>query len=237
MTTEIDWNDESARSAHIQSLIETEVAGLKAKNNELLTTNKSLSGKAKLADEVDIEKYNKMIADEQARETELARKSGEFDKLLAKEQQRYSEGEKNWKTRESSLVGIIDKSLRGEAAAKAIAEAGGSVELLLPHLLNRSRLSEKDGMFGVEVLDKDNLPMAGKSYADILEEFKKNDSFAGAFASKVATGTGAAAASGSKSTTANPFVRGPDYNVGEQMRLMKNEPDKAKRLQAEAAAK
>ncbi|ODT85641.1 MAG: hypothetical protein ABS78_19450 [Phenylobacterium sp. SCN 70-31] len=178
-----------------------------------------------------------MIADEQARETELARKSGEFDKLLAKEQQRYSEGEKNWKTRESSLVGIIDKSLRGEAAAKAIAEAGGSVELLLPHLLNRSRLSEKDGMFGVEVLDKDNLPMAGKSYADILEEFKKNDSFAGAFASKVATGTGAAAASGSKSTTANPFVRGPDYNVGEQMRLMKNEPDKAKRLQAEAAAK
>lgn len=38
-------------------------------------------------------------------------------------------------------------------------------------------------------------------------------------------------------TAGNPFVRGPAYNITDQMRMMRSDPDTARRLEAEAQKK
>lgn len=52
------------------------------------------------------------------------------------------------------LNGAVDKLVRKAAAATALAEAKGSVDLLLPHVLASTRVKETDdGEFVVEVID------------------------------------------------------------------------------------
>jgi regulator of replication initiation timing len=53
------------------------------------------------------------------------------------------------------LTGEVERLLVEQVATTAIAEAKGSVELLLPHITKHTRVKEVDGKFITEVVDKD----------------------------------------------------------------------------------
>lgn len=88
----------------------------------------------------------------------------------------------------NQLSAAVDGLTRKQQATLALAEAKGSVELLLPHVLAHTRVKEaEDGSFTVEVVDaKGNVRIgdsqgAPMTIAGLVAEMRKSDTFARAF--------------------------------------------------------
>mgnify|MGYP003642068673 CR=1 FL=1 len=98
----------------------------------------------------------------------------------------------------AGLMKQLEQNLVTSSATKAIAESEGSVDLLLPHVLQQTRMRMTDnGSFIAEVVDREGSPRIGDSQGNpmtipqLVEEMKASDSFARAFNSSGATGSGA----------------------------------------------
>lgn len=107
--------------------------------------------------------------------------------------------------------GALDNTLRREQAIKAITEAGGSAEALLPHVLNHLKFNETDdGKFAIQVVDSDGNPRIGDaagnpmSLTQLVDEFKTKDSFAPLFQASGASGGGAGGTGGGQGGTPPP---------------------------------
>lgn len=104
-------------------------------------------------------------------------------------------------TQRDQRIGQLHKTVEtllvDAAATSALAEAKGSVELLLPHVRAHTRVKEVDGKFSVEVVDKDgNGRIAdGKGtpmdIGGLVAEMKKSDTFGRAFEGTGHSGSGA----------------------------------------------
>lgn len=121
-----------------------------------------------------------------------------------------------WKTRMAELTtskdsevsemrGALSKHLISDAASRALAEAKGSIDLLLPHVQASCKvIRNDDGSYAVTVLDAQ-----GDSRFDgsgglmgvkgLVEEMKTKDAFGRAFETEQAPGTGARPGSMSRS--------------------------------------
>jgi len=102
------------------------------------------------------------------------------------------------KEENSNLVSNLEQNLITSSATKAIAESEGSVDLLLPHVLNQTRMRRtENGSFIAEVVDNTGNPRIGDTQGNpmtipqLVDEMKSSDSFARAFNSSGATGSGA----------------------------------------------
>jgi hypothetical protein len=97
----------------------------------------------------------------------------------------------------NALTGTVDDLVRRQQATAAIAEAKGSIELLLPHVLAQSRSVEKDGKWSVEVIDKDGNARIGDSagapmsLSGLVAEMRKSETFSRAFDGDGHSGSGA----------------------------------------------
>ena len=103
--------------------------------------------------------------------------------------------------RNAALSATVDDVLRKQAATKALADAAGSVDLLLPHVLGRTRVVEADGKYSVEVLDTEGSAMLDNSgkpltLAAFVAEMKASDTFAPAFGASGVSGSGKGPTSG-----------------------------------------
>jgi hypothetical protein len=94
------------------------------------------------------------------------------------------------------LTGTVESLLIDAAATAALAEAKGSVELLLPHVRKHAKVKEVDGRFLVEIVDKDGngriadgkgTPMDIKG---LVAEMRESETFARAFDGDGHSGTG-----------------------------------------------
>lgn len=98
--------------------------------------------------------------------------------------------------RAAALLSSVDNLVRRSAAVQAIAEAKGSVELLLPHVLAHTRVKEVDGEFVVEVIDRAGNVKIGNSKGDamdmkgLLAEMRDTEAFGRAFDADGHSGTG-----------------------------------------------
>lgn len=113
------------------------------------------------------------------------------------------------------LTGSVDKLVRRSAAVQAIAEAKGSVELLLPHVLANTRVKESDdGEFTVEIIDKAGNVRIGNSKGEpmtltgLLAEMRETEAFGRAFDGEGQSG------SGKQHDNAGSGHRGPTGNWG-----------------------
>jgi hypothetical protein len=95
------------------------------------------------------------------------------------------------------LTGAMDKLVRQAAATQAIAEAKGSVELLLPHVLASTRVKEsEDGSFAVEVIDAAGNVRIANGKGDpmdlkaLVAEMRGSETFARAFDGDGQSGSG-----------------------------------------------
>ena len=91
----------------------------------------------------------------------------------------------------------LSDNLVTSAAAKAISEAKGAVDLLLPHVLQSAKLRQTaTGNFIVEVVDTEGNPRVGDAQGNpmtipqLVDEMRASDGFSRAFEPTGATGAG-----------------------------------------------
>lgn len=99
------------------------------------------------------------------------------------------------------LAKTVEQLLIDQAATAALAEARGSVDLLLPHVQKYTRVVERDGRFSVEIVDGEgNARINGKAEAftikDLVAEMRASDTFGRAFEASGQSGAGKALANG-----------------------------------------
>jgi hypothetical protein len=100
--------------------------------------------------------------------------------------------------------GQLKKLLVDNAATQAIMAAKGNVDLLLPHVKNRTRCVDnpETGDYSLEVLDQTGQPMYSPSggnaatLAELVDEFRNSNTFAVAFESSQSKGSGAGGSQG-----------------------------------------
>ena len=102
------------------------------------------------------------------------------------------------------LTSVLQETLIDREATAALAEAKGSVDLLLPHVQRYTRVREADnGRFAVEIVDgegnsriKDSSG-APMSIRDLVAEMRNSEMFGRAFEASGQTGTGRVSPNGS----------------------------------------
>ncbi|MEI9428726.1 hypothetical protein [Mesorhizobium sp. Cs1299R1N3] len=103
---------------------------------------------------------------------------------------------KKWTDRETSLTGELRRVLVDNAALTALSAHKGNPELLQRVVTDRLRLTEKDGKFGVEVIDANGNPRIKNakgdmmSVEDLVVEMRADKRFAVAFESNAKGGGG-----------------------------------------------
>jgi len=94
------------------------------------------------------------------------------------------------------LTTAVEKLVIDSTAKSAIAEAKGSIELLLPHVRSATRVKEENGEFSVEVIDAQgngriaNGKGAAMTISDLIAEMKTSDTFGRAFEGDNISGSG-----------------------------------------------
>lgn len=150
------------------------------------------------------------------------------------------------KTKLEAKLASMTKSLEGalitSVASQALAEQKGSVKLLMPHIERQTRLREVDGKYSVEVIGPDGNPRLcgadahAMSISELVTEMKSQKDFASAFEGSGASGTGAGGnggKGGAGSGQKNPWKK-ETLNITEQFTIMRDDPQLAETLKAEA---
>ena len=185
ITSTFDDLLQSTVTASVATAVETEVAGLKKKNGELLGKNKALK-ETQLPNGFDAERYQNLIDAESAREHKSLEDKQAWDKLREKLIEKHQDERKQDSTANKMLRGALDKVLVDNLATSAISKAEGNVALLLPHVKSYLTVVEKDGEFVTRVLDSEGTPRIddkGEAFSvtALVNEMKANDTFAPAF--------------------------------------------------------
>ena len=166
------------------------VTGLKAKNNELLGSQKDLKGKLAKYDDVDPARLAELEQAEKDRETASLKRKGEFDTLQKRRDEEHAAQltAKDVELKKRDVV--IEDALVGQSVIRAITEAEGN-PLLIEHAI-RSQVRLEDGQaVVVDVEGKRRLVGADHmTIPQLVDEFKQNDAYAGAFAGTGSRGSG-----------------------------------------------
>lgn len=114
---------------------------------------------------------------------------------------RHEDEKKTLNSRVENLREQLSDNLIKATATKAIAEAKGSVELLLPHVMRQTKMRETDdGKLIAEVVDEAGHQRVGDSTGNpmtipqLVDELKKDSTFSRAFDATGASGSGAGGA-------------------------------------------
>lgn len=161
-----------------------DVAGLKAKVEELLNEKKAAAQKAREA-----EAETKRIAEE------AARKSGDVEALEKSWQEKLAKREQELTADRDGLSSQIKALTVGRAATDLSSELAvpGSAKALLPHIERRLSMDVRDGQAVVTVLDANGKPSAA-TLDELKAEIASDPVFAPLIAASKATGGGAGGA-------------------------------------------
>lgn len=176
----------------IDALVAEKVTGLKAKNTELLTAQKDLKTKLATFDGVDVGRLTELEQAEKDREASNAKKRGDFDALTKKKDEDHAAAIAVKDVAIATRDLKLEDALVGQAVTRAITEAEGN-PLLLDHVV-RAQVRLEDGQAVVVGKDKKTLRLDDKgdpmTITALVDEFKQNDAYAGAFAGTGSRGGG-----------------------------------------------
>lgn len=180
----------------VADAVAAEVAGLKAKNNELLGDKKTIAGKVSdLQSQLD-----GYAAADAERERKTAAKKGDWEKLEAGLREKQAAELEVREGRITALTASLRKEMLEKRAVEAIAAAGGSAKVLKPHVLSALSIYEDEGQFSAVVVDEHGNPRLASdaktatdfmTVADYVENLKGDPEFAGVFSGTGAGGGGA----------------------------------------------
>ncbi|AWJ93838.1 hypothetical protein Sp245p_28885 (plasmid) [Azospirillum baldaniorum] len=240
----IDFNDPEVKALLDQKILEANKA-IEEKRNELLHENKSLKEKFK---DIDLDEYVRLrqeAAEAQERlrqaEEEKLKKSGDFEAIKKRLQDDFQAQVKVKDERIATLYRNLEQKLVDAELTAAISAEKGIPQILLPLLKNRVKVTEVEGQFITEVIGEDGQRMYGQDgkpagLGDLVKSFKANEIYGRCFESPMAGGSGSRTVStGALDGIKNPWSK-ENWNVTEQFRLMKSNPEQASALKAQVNA-
>ncbi len=145
---------------------------------------------------IDLEEYRRLKDDVGKREAENAKKRGDFEALEAQLKKKHKEEMDALATKLQNIQQERVASFHEAQLTKAVADAGGVAELLIPLLKASTKPEEKDGKLLLHVLGQDGNPRlkdgAGTPFglSDLLGELKANEKLGGAFTGSGVSGAG-----------------------------------------------
>ena len=208
-----------------------DLTGLKNKNAQLLADNTRYKNALKAHGGIDA--VLQRLADLEAQEQEAeankeseAVKANNLEALKASHDKKVAELQKANEALQQRLVRThLDKLI-----ADAVAAERGSAKLLGPHLATAiTGALDKDGEIQVSVKGLDGTQL--ETVTDLVKQLKVDPAFGAAFDADDTSGAGVRASNGK--VNGNPFAVATE-DVPEQMKLINNEPAKAKQLALQA---
>ena len=176
-------------AAALKAAVNSEVAGLKAKNSELLGEITKL----KPLKDIDVNEYKTLKEKAEQAEQERLLKAGEFDNLKKQLLDAHGKEKAALEAKIEALNKSVTENVLKAQITDAIAKADGSTLLLSPHVASRTKLDENyrpvvtDESGNVRV-KADGTPMA---IADLIAEMKTDvANYGGAFKASGANGSG-----------------------------------------------
>jgi len=141
----------------------------------------------------------------------------------------------------SAMQTSLEKEIKGKGIVSAIAENEGNLALLQPHVDPHVKVVEEDGTYNARVVDdKGQIRINDKgqpmSISELVSEMKQKPEFQGEGIFKKEKqdgGSGSAGNRGSETNTKNPWKK-DQFNLTEQMKIFKEDPQLAERLKQEA---
>jgi len=188
------------------------VESLSSVTNLVSTTTTQYEALKEKFKNVDPAKYAELVA----AETEFKQLQAKIDEAKSSVEQQLTQqftGEKTkWGTREKQLTDALHEALVVSAATAAISKvAPDSVDLLLPHVVGKMKVVEKDGKFVAKIMGDDGkervVSVDGKTTDfpiwdekpesnSLLREMREDKRFMGAFPASDKGGGGAASDTG-----------------------------------------
>lgn len=177
------------------------VTGLKATLGKEMSRRKELEKIAKKFEGLDpekareaIEKYEEFGNLDPRKEADKIAQA-KVDQITKQLVEKHAGEVRAREERAALLTRKIESLLIDSAATAALAEAGGSVKLLLPHIRSRTRVVENDGEFSVEVLDENGIVQvdangAPVKIAGLVAAMKGSEEFGPAFKASGHDGSG-----------------------------------------------
>lgn len=204
-----------------------------------------------------IEKHSELEAAHAAElESARAASGGKTDDASAKQlEQALAAKDRDWskklqlseaKTKEAleakdRMYSSLEKYMKKNAATAAIAGAKGRIKVLEPHVMSSLKLVDENGDYKLRVTDddgEDRYNSDGKpmSVDGLVALMRASDDYGFAFEGDGATGSGSRQTAGSgKATGPNPWSK-RSWNLTQQMQITKQNPARAKQLEAAAAS-
>jgi pyruvoyl-dependent arginine decarboxylase (PvlArgDC) len=155
-----------------------DVAGLKAKNRELIAERLEAQKREKAAEEA-----------AQLAAEETARKGGDIAALEKSWQDKLARREAEWLAEKQRMGSSVTAMTVDAVASRLAAEMAveGSAPVLLPHIRARLAAEERDGQYITVVRDSDGKPSA-LSIDELKAELSNNPAFARVIAGSKASG-------------------------------------------------
>jgi hypothetical protein len=153
----------------------------------------------------DADEYKRLqaVEDKVKKQAEIDRT--EFDRQFTEASEQYKGQIKLLEEKIGKQAADLERALIDGQATRDIVSAGGSPELLLPHVRDHMKVQEVNGQHKALIIGEDGTPRLKKGatqttdylpLSDWIEELKENKQFAGAFAGTGASGGGATPPSG-----------------------------------------
>ena len=231
--------------------MEANDAGLKSKTQELMD-KLAKAKKNQIPEGVTAEDYQAYIDGKDALEAEKKEAAdaklaseGRWDELKNEMTTAHSTAMNTLKTESEKTIASLKAALDTETitnqAHAAIKKVQGSEFLLMPHIVPSVRnVAGEDGVYSLQVVDSAGQQRfdaeTGKAVtiSGLVNEMMTNDSFAPAFPVQN-SGSGAPQGNGGGSKVPNPFQKGTAaYNVTDQAKMVKENPQLAKQFQKAA---
>ncbi len=180
----------------VAAKVAEETEGLRVNRDEVLKEKKSLADKLRKYKDIDPEKYAALIAMQEEAERKAAEESGNFEALEKQLKEQHAKELDTEKSKGEKLTRSLENYLVRAAATKAIADAEGAVDLLLPHVIDRLRVMENDDGHFARVVDAAGQPVVQDAQGtpmtiDTLVTGEMKEKFPSAFKGTGATGGGA----------------------------------------------
>lgn len=126
-------------------------SGLVAKNRELLGELKAAKAKLKALDGLDADAAREALTFKEHADEEMAKKAGEFEKIRAKDREKYQRDLEAKGLREAKLTKALERRLVDLALSNAIRTAGGDPDYVLEKARPFVTMVESDDDWDVEV--------------------------------------------------------------------------------------
>lgn len=179
-----------------------DVSGLKSALGKERTTRENLEAQVIKFKDLDPDKARAALTElEELKQIDPAKEADKiantkFEAAKSQLLEKHSGEVKARDERISHLTKTVESLMIDQVATAALAEAKGSVDLLLPHVRAHARVKETDGKFTVEIVDEHGNAKIADSKGTpmdikgLIAEMKSSDKFARAFEASGNSGSG-----------------------------------------------